>query len=67
MTYIKQNPNIEPIAFRINDAARLAGLGRTSIYELIKTGRLKTAKIAGRRLVPISALRHLIGGQAEQL
>ena len=67
MTYIKQNPNIEPIALRINDAARLAGLGRTSIYELIKTGRLKTVKIAGRRFVPMSALRHLIEGQAEQL
>ena len=67
MTYIKQNPNIEPIALRINDAARLAGLGRTSIYELIKTGRLKTVKIAGRRFVPMSALRRLIEGQAEQL
>ena len=67
MTYIKQNPNIEPIALRINDAARLAGLERTSIYELIKTGRLKTVKIAGRRLVPMSALRRLIEGQAEQL
>ena len=50
----------EPIALRINDAARVSGLGRTSIYALIKDGKLKTVKVAGRRLVPMSALRELI-------
>ncbi len=60
MTVTKSTHDFEPIALRINDAARVAGLGRTSLYELIKQGRLRTIKIAGRRLVPIAALRELI-------
>lgn len=59
------NPGNEPIALRINDAARTVGLGRTSIYELIKEGRLKTVKVAGRRLVPMAALRQLIEQSGE--
>ena len=51
---------IEPVALRINDAAAACGLGRTSIYELINEGKLRTVKVAGRRLVPMAALRELI-------
>jgi excisionase family DNA binding protein len=60
MTQQTTDLDVEPIALRINDAARKVGLGRTSIYELIKEGKLKTVKVAGRRLVPMSALRELI-------
>ena len=35
---------MEPIATSINDAAKALSLGRTSIYALIKEGRLDTVK-----------------------
>lgn len=49
---------------RINDAARVSGLGRTTIYELIKERKLKSVKVGGRRLVPMAALRELIDNSA---
>jgi excisionase family DNA binding protein len=39
------------IAYRITEATEVAGLGRTTIYDEIKAGRLKAIKVAGRRLI----------------
>lgn len=39
------------------EAARLAGVGRTTIYEAIGAGVLKSVKIGKRRLITIEALR----------
>ena len=36
---------VEPICVRINDAARMIGVGRTKVYELISSGELETVKI----------------------
>ena len=39
------------------EAARLAGIGRTTLYEAIGTGALRSLKIGKRRLITIEALR----------
>jgi excisionase family DNA binding protein len=39
------------------EAARLTGLGRTTIYEAIGAGALTSIKIGTRRLITIEALR----------
>jgi excisionase family DNA binding protein len=39
------------------EAARLTGVGRTTIYEAIGAGALKSVKIGKRRLITIEALR----------
>lgn len=49
-----------PLAHRIPDACQRIGLGRSSLYELIKAGRLQTVRIAGRTLVPEAELQRLI-------
>ena len=49
----------EPLAYRIADACYTLGIGRTSLYELVKTGELKLIKIAGRTLVPRSEIERL--------
>jgi excisionase family DNA binding protein len=41
------------------EAARLTGVGRTTIYEAIGAGALKSVKIGNRRLITIDALRTL--------
>lgn len=46
-------------AFRINDACRLLGIGRTTLYGLARSGQLKLIKIAGRSLVPRSEIERL--------
>jgi len=56
--------DMEPIATSINGAAKALSLGRTSIYALIKEGRLETVKLGRRTLVKTASIRALIDGQA---
>jgi hypothetical protein len=49
------------LAYRINDAVKLSGLSRSSIYKLIGEGKLRSVLVAGRRLIPADALRSLLG------
>ncbi len=46
----------ERLAVSPNEAARLLGLGRTSIYVELGAGRLKSVKVGQRRLIPMTAL-----------
>ena len=50
----------QPLAFRINDAARALGVGRTHLYRLINEGRIDTVQLGRRRLVKAASLRKLI-------
>jgi excisionase family DNA binding protein len=51
---------MEPIATSVNGAAKALSLGRTSIYELIKSGRLETVKLGRRTLIKTASIRALI-------
>lgn len=44
------------LAVSPSEAARITGLGRTSIYAAIKDGDLKSIKLGRRRLIRIIAL-----------
>jgi excisionase family DNA binding protein len=39
------------IAYRIDEAVKASGLGRTFLYERIASGELKSVKVRGRRLI----------------
>lgn len=54
---------MEALLVSINDTAKALNLGRTSVYELIKEGRLETRKMGRRRLVTVSSIRRLAGEQ----
>lgn len=45
------------LAVSVIEAAGLAGVGRTTIYEAIQDGTLKSLKIGKRRLIRTEALR----------
>jgi excisionase family DNA binding protein len=49
--------SIQPIAGSIATAARVSGLGRTTIYRLIGEGRVEAVKAGGRTLVIMASLR----------
>ncbi|MEZ5330444.1 MAG: helix-turn-helix domain-containing protein [Verrucomicrobiales bacterium] len=51
---------VEPICVRINDAARMIGVGRTKLYELISSGELETVKIGKATRVTTASLHNLI-------
>ena len=51
----------ERIAVGINEAALMLGVGRSTVYNWLDAGKLPSVKVVGRRLIPVSALRSLIG------
>ena len=48
------------IALRIRDAAIVSGLSRSTLYELLKAGKLGAVKIGGRRLILRDSLEALL-------
>lgn len=54
---------VEPICVKINDAARMIGIGRTKLYELISSGELETVKIGKATRVTTASLHRLVKRQ----
>ena len=48
------------LSYRVNDFCKAVGIGRTSVYALIKDGRLRAVRIAGRTLIPASEAERLM-------
>ncbi len=51
---------LPPLACSLAETVRVSGLGRTTIYELIATGQLRSVKRVGRRLILYEDLRRYI-------
>jgi excisionase family DNA binding protein len=49
-----------PRVLRVEEAARALGIGRSLVYDLIRTGRLRSLKVGSRRLIPITAIDEVI-------
>lgn len=50
---------LEPLTVRIPVAVRLTGIGRSKLYELIKSGDVETVKVGTATLVKVASLRRL--------
>lgn len=50
----------DKISYTVNEAVKACGLGRTTIYELIKAGELKPAKVGARTLILRSDLERML-------
>ena len=58
---------VEPICVRINDSARMIGVGRTKLYELIATGEVETVKIGKATRITTASLRELVRRRRDQI
>lgn len=56
---------LDPKAYSIRDTCHVTGLGKTSIYELISQGKLKSVAIGRRRLVLAESIRILLQPAAQ--
>lgn len=56
MTDTRVRPAIVPVLYDVDEAAEAMRLSRSLLYELIRSGQLRTVKAGRRRLVPLSAL-----------
>lgn len=57
MTDTPKTQQHQPIAVSPDEAARLAGIGRTTLYAALAKGDLPSIKIGTRRLIRVDAIR----------
>lgn len=57
-------PN-HPLAHRIPDAAKRLGVGRTTMYDLINSGQIRTIHIGTVQRVPESELQRFLQSKLE--
>jgi excisionase family DNA binding protein len=57
---------MEVISTSISEAARALSIGRTTIYKLIREGRLEIVKIGRRTLVKANSIRKLVEDKTNQ-
>lgn len=51
---------VPAVLYRVDEAAAALRLSRSVLYELIRSGRLRTVKVGRRRLVPVEALAECV-------
>jgi len=51
---------MDAVATSVNGAAKALSLGRTSIYALIRDGRLDTVTLGRRTLIKVASIRRLL-------
>lgn len=54
----------QPLAYSLVDAGRLLGVGRSTVFELIRTGELAAIKIRRTRRVTRAALEAYLADRA---
>ena len=59
----RDNVSTTPLSVTIKVACKLVGIGNTTMWNLIKTGRVKTVKIGRRRLIIFSSLESLLAAE----
>jgi excisionase family DNA binding protein len=57
---------VEAMLCGVSDAAKVLGLGRSKIYDLIAEGKLQTVTIGRRRLVRVASIKALAGSEGAQ-
>ena len=60
MAVLKARAAVPAVLCGVDEAAEALRLSRSLLYELIRSGRLRTVKQGRRRLVPVSALAEYV-------
>lgn len=55
-----EQSTVTPQLYSVADAMRLLNVGRTTLYSLIASGKLRAVKLGRRTLIPASAIAALI-------
>lgn len=57
---VQPSSALEPLAYSVKDAASVLGVSRSTVYELIASGELRSTKLGSRRLIRREALMSLL-------
>jgi excisionase family DNA binding protein len=61
---------MEQLLYRPKEAAQALGISRATLYDLMRSGRLRSVKDGGKRFITLDALRDYIrqlGDDAEEV
>jgi excisionase family DNA binding protein len=56
----QHSPAVEPLLVRVDVAARMLSLGRSTVYTLMESGQLPYVKYGTARRIPLAALRQWV-------
>jgi excisionase family DNA binding protein len=56
---------VEPLLVRVEEAARMLSLSRSTIYEMLDSGELPSVRRGVARRIPMTALRAWVAQQTE--
>lgn len=56
---------MKPLVISVNETAKVLGVGRSSVYALIKSGGLDAIKIGTRTLITIASIARLTEARPE--
>jgi excisionase family DNA binding protein len=59
----KLEPAVEPLLVRVEEAARILSLSRSTIYEMMDAGELPSVRRGTARRIPVAALRDWVARQ----
>jgi excisionase family DNA binding protein len=59
----KLEPAVEPLLVRVEEAARILSLSRSTIYEMMDAGELPSVRRGSARRIPVAALREWVARQ----
>ena len=51
---------MEQLLYRPKEAAQALGIGRATLYDLMRSGRLRSLKDGGKRFITLDALRDYV-------
>lgn len=57
---VKPLVEVPAVLYSVDEAAAALRLSKSLLYELIRSGRLRTVKAGRRRLVPVTALAEYV-------
>jgi excisionase family DNA binding protein len=49
-----------PLLLKVEETARLLNIGRTRVFDLLRTGKLESVKIFGSRRIPLESIHAYI-------
>jgi excisionase family DNA binding protein len=55
---------VPKLAYSVKEACHASSLKKSTIYNYIAAGKLKTRRVGGRTIIPAESLRALLEGEA---
>lgn len=63
MTVIESSPRLTR---KPEEAAPMLGVGRNGVYDLIRSGQLRSIRVGRKILIPLTAIEEFLSGEAGQ-